>query len=62
MSKEVRQQNALLQKANLSFENTGMRLVKIENKLDELISEMSFCKMWAIIGVEIFLILVVLLS
>ena len=46
----------------MTFENTGMRLVKIEGRLDEVISELSFCKMWVIICVELFLILVILLS
>ena len=62
ISKEVKHQTALLQKANLNFENTGMRLVKIEDRLDEVVASLSFCKLWTIICAELFLILIVLLS
>ena len=37
-----------------------MGLSKVDSRLGELISEMSFCKLWCVVVVEVILIIVIL--
>lgn len=58
--KEVNEQVKLIEKINDKIDHTRMGLAKIDSRLGELISEMSFCKLWTFIVIECILIVVVI--
>ena len=50
----------MLEKLSDQIDHTKMGLSKVDTRLGELISEMSFCKLWTTIVVEFILIIVVM--
>ena len=56
----MNEQTKMIEKAKVNFEATGMRLVKIDSRLNEIVASVDTCKLWSIIVVEIILIILVL--
>lgn len=50
----------MLQKLSDQIDHTKMGLSRVDTRLGELISEMSFCKLWTTVVVEAILIIIVI--
>ena len=57
---EIRQQTKMIEKISDKIDHTSMGLSKVDGRLGELISEMSFCKLWCVVVIEVILIIVIL--
>lgn len=59
-SKEVNEQNTMIEKVNVQIDHTKLGLAKVDSRLGELVGEMSVCYLWCVITVEIILIIVII--
>ena len=50
----------MIDKISNKIDHTRMGLAKVDSRLGELISEMSFCKLWTVIIIECILVIVIL--
>ena len=50
----------MLENLNEQVDHTKLGLSKVDSRLGELVSEMSFCKLWTVVVVEVILIIVII--
>ena len=55
----MNQSTKMLQSLNEKFDHTRMGLEKVDNRLGELVAEMSFCKLWTVVVVEVILLILI---
>ena len=56
---EVKKQTKMIEKVSDQIDHTAMGLAKVDGRLEQLVSEMDFCKMWCVVVVEVILIIVI---
>ena len=59
-STEVNQQNKMLDSLQLDMDDTHSKMLKVDNKLKNIVANTSQTKMWCIIIIEIILLCMVL--
>ena len=58
--REVKEQTKMIEQLNNDIDHTKLGLAKVDSRLGELVGEMSFCKLWTVVVVEIILIVVII--
>ena len=51
----------MLEKLNVEMDDTHSKMLKVDNKLKEIIANTSQCKLWMIVIAEIFLLALIIL-
>lgn len=42
------------------IDHTQLGLKKVDGRLDKLVSEMSFCRMWTVVCIEVFILILII--
>ena len=60
-STEVKSQNKMLEKLNVEMDDAHEHMLKVDNKLKQIIANTSQCKLWMIVIAEIILLALIIL-
>ena len=58
--REINEQTKMLDTLNNNVDHNKLGLNKVDSRLGELVGEMSICKMWTVVVIEIILIVVIM--
>ena len=50
----------MIEKLSDKIDHTKLGLTKVDSRLGELVGEMSFCKLWTVVVLEIILMIIII--
>jgi len=58
---EAKRQNKMLEELNEDFDETTENMIRVDNKMKELIKKASQCKLWTVLIIEFVILLVLII-